>query len=598
MSILQGIAYDQKKLPYGLVIHLKLLHIPENLHPFNDRQKSQFLLPLWLLLGCFLRLMNLGGKPPWTDEFATMIFSRADNYSRIPLNEIISAETLLSTLKGYPQQGMWEAGNFLIQNDNHPPLYFMLVNFWQKFFPLENGEYISINSVRLLSIIFSVVGIWSIYWLAKKTFNSELIAQLSAAFMVFSPFEIYLAQEARHYTLIILFVTASLALSLKVVAQLLEKKALSYPLVLGGILLSCMGLLIHYFFILTLTAEAIALLWFMVATKHFPTQKQWFRLGLIVLGVGIFGLIWKTQVLPTDYGSSMTDWIRIKPTNFLHWFSPPFQLLGTFVTMVMLLPIEGDFIPLVITFGLVMIIIGIRLIGFWRQGIKVQVQNPQYQPKIFFLTRFLLAVWGLFAVLTFGLGIDITRGARYSFTYFPAVILLFAVGLSYFWQRENIRFFGIENWGQNFPKLKSGTKAIAFILIVSFLSSLTVITNWGYQKYYHPEKIVNRIQQTEQPVLMVMPHKSQVQIGEMLGIAWEQNRRSVTTPTFFAFIPERQPDSLSSQDFEQLLETAPFPNFQLWTINFFEPLPLQHCSEPERFWITGYYSYIYQCTKK
>ncbi|ANV90123.1 glycosyltransferase family 39 protein [Picosynechococcus sp. PCC 8807] len=554
-----------------------------------------FLLWFWVILGGIIRLTNLGAKPSWTDEFATLLYSRAENYNQLPYDEILTGKELLAPLLGYPDQGVTEAAHFLIHYDNHPPLYFMVVNLWQRLFPLEMGGYISIDGVRLLSVLLSLLGIGSLYGLAKWLFQSEKIAQLTAALMAFSPFDIYLAQEARHYTLIGLFVIASLGFSFLVLRQIKTRQALSWGQVFVGIVLCGAGLLVHYFFVLTLLAEAIALGWWMVTYRKYPIPKQWWRLGTIILTVGLLGLIWKTQVLPDSYGTSMTSWIRLDRSDWLAWLSPVFQLLATVVTMVMLLPIEVDFLPTVIVCGAVMIVVGIRFLTLWRQGIKAQSTVPQFQDELFFLCRFVGAAWGLFGVLSFGLGIDITRGARYSFVYFPAVILLGAVGLSYFWQRENIRCLGGETMGTRFPQVKSGTKAIAFMVLISFCSALTVVHDWGYQKYYHPDKIVDRLATATQPVLMVLPRESTVQIGEMMGIAWEQQRRALERPVFFAFVPKQDTPAAYTDDLDRISAQFSQTPFELWSINLFEPIPLSNCRASEQVWVSGYYSDVYQC---
>lgn len=575
-------------------------------HPkslFQPLQKPPILLGIWLLLGTLLRLTNLGKKPAWTDEFATVLYSRADDYRAIPLNTIMPLETLLAPLKGYPQQGLGAVAELLIQKNNHPPLYFMGINLWQRLFPLDPSGYISIDAVRLLSVIFGVLAIATIYGVVKLNLQSEKIAQLSAALMAFSPFGVYLSQEARHYTLNICLVTLLLGFSLTLVRHIVQRKAFTYHLIFSILLCCCAGLLVHYFFSLSLMAVAIALLWFIVETKHYPTTKQWLQLSLIPLGLGVLGVIWITQVLPESYGSTMTEWIRLDWTDSLEVISPFFQLLATFTTMIMLLPIEVQFVPLIITFGAIIIVIGIRLIGLWQQGIQRQVLNPNYYPQIFFLNRFILSMWGLFAVLVFGFGIDITRGARYNFVYFPAVLILLATGLAPFWQQDHVSFLKLEKLTLTGLTARAGTKAIAFIVIISFLSGVTVVNNWGYRKYYHPEKIINHLQNHTEPVLMLMPHESTVQIGEMMGIAWENHHRQINTPPlYFAFIPQLSAVSQSEQNQENLLAintllaTMPMAKMQVWTINFFRDFELNNCHPPTKFWVSGYNSRVFQCT--
>ncbi|MEY3827530.1 MAG: hypothetical protein RLZZ148_2350, partial [Cyanobacteriota bacterium] len=55
---------------------------------------EKWLLGIWILLGGILRFLNLGNKPIWTDEVATMVFSLGNDYESIPLNQVISLEQL------------------------------------------------------------------------------------------------------------------------------------------------------------------------------------------------------------------------------------------------------------------------------------------------------------------------------------------------------------------------------------------------------------------------------------------------------------------------------------------------------------------------
>jgi len=560
---------------------------------FFARLQAAIALTFWAMLGAVLRLIHLDSKPPWTDEFATLLYSRGDDYSSIPINEVMTAETLLAPLKGYPVHGVGEAANLLINQDNHPPLYFMGVNLWQRLFPLDEGGYISIYAVRSLSVIFGVLGIVGIYWVAKQAFGSEITAQLSAALLAMSPFGIYLAQEARHYTLIICWAIAAFGFCFYAIQLLIEKRRMSYRFVVGWIVFNCVGLLIHYFFLLTMVGQAIALLWLIRKNDLRVTKSQWLRLGLVGLGVGILGLIWLTQVLPDSYGSTMTDWIRLDYKDWSDWISPLFRLAIALITMVILLPIQTPFVPTILVAGILMIVVSIRLLRLWCQGINFQIKKLHIQPNIFFLTRFMMVVSGLFALVIYGFGIDISRGARYSFVYFPAVILLLAAGLSPFWQQENVKFFSIQKLFKISPK--AGSQAIALILTISLCSSLTVVNNWGYKKPYAPDKLLGNIQQNPQPALILTPYKSTVQIGEMMAIAWEKYRQSSSKTLLFAFIPIRDMPDLYEQDIGAILGTMNSKNIQLWTTNFFETLTINGCEFSRRNSERGYYSEIYQC---
>jgi uncharacterized membrane protein len=123
----------------------------------NWQTRSDFwLLGLVIILGTILRLMLLTSKPPWTDEFATMVFSLGNNYDLVPLNQIISIETLLAPLKVNNQANISDVIKLVIQEDNHPPLYFIFAYLWNKLFN-QQGEYVSLGIMRSLAVFWGVL---------------------------------------------------------------------------------------------------------------------------------------------------------------------------------------------------------------------------------------------------------------------------------------------------------------------------------------------------------------------------------------------------------------------------------------------------------
>ncbi len=56
------------------------------------------LLLLSVVIGAILRLTNLDGKPPWTDEFATIVLSLGNSFKSIPLDRVISFPDLIEPL--------------------------------------------------------------------------------------------------------------------------------------------------------------------------------------------------------------------------------------------------------------------------------------------------------------------------------------------------------------------------------------------------------------------------------------------------------------------------------------------------------------------
>ncbi len=64
----------------------------------------------------------------------------------------------------------------------------------------------------------------------------------------------------------------------------------------------------------------------------------------------------------------------------------------------------------------------------------MQLQQPENRLMIQVLSGFVVGAIALFFIFTYFLGIDLTRGARYNFVYFPAVIVLLGASLAICWQ--------------------------------------------------------------------------------------------------------------------------------------------------------------------
>jgi len=84
---------------------------------------------------------------------------------------------------------------WVVKIDQHPPLYYFLLHGWIGIF----GD--SPYYARLLSVIFGTGAIPIVYLIGKRI-SGPLMGVAAAAFLAFSPFNVYYAQEARMYTLL------------------------------------------------------------------------------------------------------------------------------------------------------------------------------------------------------------------------------------------------------------------------------------------------------------------------------------------------------------------------------------------------------------
>ena len=194
------------------------------------RARSSF----WLLIGVLmlaaaLRLAHAGVESLWFDEAFAVIASRVD---------------AIHILRG-------EAEPVL------PPFYFLALHFWQK----AVGE--SELAVRALSALCSLLAVAVACRLAARLFDRRAGLWM-AGLMAVSPFQVYYAQEARPYALIVLLSAGLLWVFVE---------ALARPTWLGWVgyvVLVSLGLYTHYFFGLVLAAMH---LWAAIYQRRWATWR-------------------------------------------------------------------------------------------------------------------------------------------------------------------------------------------------------------------------------------------------------------------------------------------------------------------------------------
>ena len=610
----------------------------------NSRWFHILLLLIWLVIGISLRLINLTAKPPWTDEFSTLVFSLGNSFLPVPLDQAISADVLLKPLQPQANARIQDVWTNLFTESNHPPLYFLLTHWWLQLFPTPGGL-VSLWGARSLAAIFGAISVGAIYSLSWLAFRSRVVSHLTAALMVVSPYSIFLAQEARHYTLAILWVIATFACLVVAARHIDNRTQLPIRVGLLWIVVNALGIATHYFFVLTLIAEGMVLIFLAgrewkkqnnsnysiknisknfqsknfqsknFLTENFRTKNfgfllhaPWRRIYLVAVGTAISGLVWLPVFLQNSYGNKLTDWIQGEWT-LLSWINPVFQALAAWITMVVLLPVEAPQLSVIIASGLVMLIFLIWAIPILFKGLKVNLEQSQTQLMTRVFLGIVLGAIFLFFIFTYFLGIDLTRGARYNFVYFPAVIILIGTSLAVCWHAPIIKCW---RWQIN------GKQAAIVIWLVSLLSSITVIYNLGYQKYYRPDLFVQLIQNTSKlPVLIATTQKTHVQIGEMIGVAREfkiQNTKdklkdfqffasprpsappvAPSSPLFLLAHQDDEPNT-SSIVLENTLKGLPRP-FDVWLVNFYAPKRVDNCLQIERRLppINGYNYELYRC---
>lgn len=565
--------------------------------------RNLLLLLVWLAIATGLRFTNLAGKPPWTDEFSTLVFSLGNSFQPIPLDQAITSDVLLQPLQPNPEAGVTQVVQHLLSESTHPPVYFVLTHWWLQLWSTDSGGLVSVWGARSLSALFGAASIPAIYHLSWLAWRSRIVSHLAAAVMAVSPYGIFLAQEARHYTLATLWVIASLCCLVVAIRQLQNHTLLPGWLVICWSGINFLGISTHYFFSLTLVAEAIALIflwWRQSRIEKFLPPYTFFhspplltqQIGFVAVVSAIGGLIW----LPNFWQQSikLTEWIQAGDRSGLAWVNPIFQALAAWFTMLALLPVEAPALPVVIVSAVAMTLFFLWALPILYRGLRVQWQQPETQSMTQLFAVFIVGAIALFFLLTYGFGIDVTRGARYNFVYFPAVIALIGASLAVCWYTPRSRRNSSSRQKLTLP---AGKTAVIIIWLVGLLSSITVVCNLGYQKYYRPDLLVQLIQQVSQsPVLIATTHQNHAQIGEMMGIAREFKLANSPTSPQFLLAQQHQDPKISTAVLQKTLAQLPRP-FDLWLVNFSAPAEVKDCiSDPQALpAVNGYNYQIYHC---
>ncbi|HEY9888792.1 MAG TPA: hypothetical protein V6D02_10355 [Candidatus Obscuribacterales bacterium] len=500
----------------------------------RSRSRVGLLVVLFFLVGLGLRVTNLDLKTAWMDELSTVIFSLGNSSHFLPTDNIVDLAALLRPITVNAAATPLDSARYLLQENNHPPAYFMLAHLWMDLFSTP-GTTPSLAISRLFSALLGSLSIPAIFWAAKNTFQSPLAGILSAALMAVSPFSLFLCQEARHYGLAITLITLSLGYFVIAVRSVLAQKSLNGWLCIGWVLVNILAFANHYFSALTFAAEGMVLAAIALSQAQqwgvgSLAKPPWRSIYGVALGTTLGVLPW-LPVLLNFYGSPQTTFLR-EYDSLLQWLNPLAQTLAVFMTSFVTPAnffaqtwLQVAFIVVTILLALLFTVaLGVVL---WRGGKKLE-KTPQGRLGLRVMGGFLAAMLFIFAVICYGHGSDITRGLRYMFTYYPAVLILAGGILAVYWRSRSSQgpmSLTLPGWRQRL----SGQRLVQLVWLAGFASSLLVVNNFAFPKYYAPDRFIPFIQQhSTHPILLVSTEKifeEPTVIGaKFLSIGWEIER--------------------------------------------------------------------------
>ncbi len=512
----------------------------------------------WILIGLGLRFFHLDAKPAWGDEWATIVFSLGHSFRAIALDQLLTIDQLLAP--AHRDGASWADGiRHLMTESTHPPLYFVLSHFWINLWQ-RSGTLIDLGVARSLSVLFGVLTIPVAYGLAWATTRSRWIAQTAAALMAVSPFGVYLAQDARHYTLAMLLGMGSLACFLRFIRTEGGKNS-GQAVGLGMVwaIANGLGFATHFFVGLLLLAEATVL----AGAGLFQRIRLGRAIYLAAAGTLLLTLPWLV-VLAQIPGDRLTDWVHKQDLSLVEQLAPIGRLMAWLVTMVAMPLVEGS-VGMAIASSLVLF----GLLG-WAGWQLVRTQRPTQRPTqlptqqrtvhrsvLWGLVTLLGAELGWILIATYGFQRDLTLGARYLFSLLPVVGLGLAIALD---------------------SLKAGQRqrVLSIVLVLGLVGSGAIAQGLAYGKPDRSDLVVQDIQaqyrQTSPmpPLLIATVYKTHEQTGEIMSLAyeWQRNPGHPPEPEPRFLLAQREPVSnLTTAVFQRALVTMPQP-FDLWLVNW------------------------------
>lgn len=506
-------------------------------------------LAMAIAVGLILRFWNLDLKPLWLDETITLLFSLGRRYEDIPREVLLPLSDLLQTLTWQPQSCGAIAQN-ISQQSTHPPLFFCLMHQWMGY--LQGSGHSLRWQVRSLSALFGVGAIAVMYILNRVAFSYKA-GLWAAGLMAVSPFAVYLSQEARHYTLPMLIIAASLIPVIQICAA--DKPKLLPWLAWVG--LNSLGFYVHYFCVLAFAAQVTTLI-----AIFLKQRRSVLRVAIATSSVVLSILPW----LPVLLGHTQrpeTDWLKFNSANLgLHWLEPIGRLFASSIVTVIMLPVEDQSLLVTIVNALLMLGFMGYLIRWLWQGRKALFQTPQAHQSAQVLQYFLLAIALEFFSLIYILHKDLTLAFRYNFIFYPALCALLAASIS-----------ELSDQGH-----KGALKKLLpwSLIVVGIISTGFVVTDAAFAKPFAPkqiaQKLLNQSSKTDLVVVKNYENSQDVALGLSFALATDQFRNSIVkSPNSieWGFTKSVEPteDILRMQRQTPSAKRLPINPFTLWRIS-------------------------------
>lgn len=263
-----------------------------------------------LVIGIFFRFTNIGTKFYWNDEIFSSL--RVSGYTISEVEKILLNGKVIDIKDLDKYQGINHEKGFIDSiksvaiEEGHPPLYYLILRFWSQCF----GS--SVETMRSLSAVISLLTFPCIYWLCQELFKSSFVGWISIALMAVSPFFVLYAQEARNYSL---WTVTIIILSAALLRAMRLRTNLSWGIYAVTLIL---GLYTHLFTIFMAIGQGI----YVCLTERLRFTKTLISYLLASLASIIVFSPWIFVIIITNLSLATTPLNEDKSLSFLfsYWF--------------------------------------------------------------------------------------------------------------------------------------------------------------------------------------------------------------------------------------------------------------------------------------
>lgn len=239
----------------------------------------EYLLALAIVIGLFLRLLNLGTRELWYDEVLSLLLATGQkiNYSSPQAIPVSLSE--YAPLLNLPNQSLLKTIQGLLRGlyagEPHPPLFFFAQHLWLRLF--GNSE----TALRSLPALWSVGAIAAAFGLGRKLLSVRG-GLLFAALIATNPFYLFHSLNVRMYTPLVVWAI----LSVWALLELMEPRSPKSTWIWQAILIGSIsgGLLTFYLFAYWIVVIAALVL--------ILDRCHWFTHALRLATAGLLTLPW------------------------------------------------------------------------------------------------------------------------------------------------------------------------------------------------------------------------------------------------------------------------------------------------------------------